>query len=100
MQLKTVANLILMSILNMTKLEKLIDKLLSKPKDFTWAELAKLLAGFGYEQIRIGKTGGSRMRFVNTDYPPIVLHRPHPKLVLRRYQLEEVINLLKQEMLV
>ena len=83
----------------MTKREKLLDRFLLKPKDFTWSELCKVLNGFGYEQISAGKTGGSRARFVNENYPPIILHKPHPKPVLKRYQLEDIINLLKQEKL-
>lgn len=83
----------------MTKREKLLDRLLTKPKDFTWGELSKVLGSFGYQQISAGKTGGSRARFVHHHYPPIILHKPHPKPVLKRYQLEEIINLLQEEKL-
>lgn len=83
----------------MTKREKLIDRLLTKPRDFTWDELTKVLAGFGYKLISAGKTGGSRVRFIHASYPPVILHRPHPKPILKRYQLEEIINLLRQEKL-
>jgi hypothetical protein len=81
----------------MTKYEKILDRLLTKPKDFTWDELSKVLNGFGYKQISAGKTGGSRARFIHPHCPPIILHRPHPKPILKRYQIEEIINLLKQE---
>ncbi len=81
------------------KRQKLIDKLLTKPTDFTWAELSKVLSGFDYEQISAGKTGGSRTRFVHATLPPILLHKPHPKPILKRYQLEDIIHLLKQERL-
>ena len=84
----------------MTKREKILDRLLSKPTDFTWVELTKVLNGFGYSQISAGKTGGSRVRFVHPNYPPIILHKPHPKPILKRYQLEGIINLLKQEKLI
>ncbi len=83
----------------MTKQQKLIEKFLLKPKDFTWNELVKILAGFGYKQISGGKTGGSRVRFIHSEYPPIILHKPHPKPILKRYQLEDIINLLEQEKL-
>lgn len=83
----------------MTKQQKLIEKLLVKPKDFTWNELAKVLASFGYEQISGGKTGGSRVRFIHPEHPPVILHKPHPRPILKRYQLEDIINLLKQEKL-
>jgi hypothetical protein len=83
----------------MTKRGKLSNRLLTKPKDFTWGELAKVLNSFGYKEISGGKTGGSRVRFVHSDYPPIILHKPHPKPLLKRYQLEDIIGLLRQEKL-
>ncbi len=44
----------------MSKAEKLIEKLKSRPKDFTWDEMLKVLKYFGYEQMAQGKTGVSR----------------------------------------
>jgi len=87
-------------LINMTKREKLIDRLLIKPTDFTWSELTKALGCFGYKQISAGKTGGSRVRFIHPEFPPIILHKPHPKPVLKHYQLEQIIEQLKQEKLV
>jgi HicA toxin of bacterial toxin-antitoxin, len=81
----------------MSQIEKLLDRFLTKPKDFNWFELVKVLNAFGYKQISVGKTGGSRVRFISSDYPPILLHKPHPKPILKRYQLEDIINLLRQE---
>lgn len=83
----------------MTQYEKLISRLLASPRDFTWAELVKLLGRFGYSQISGGKTGGSRVRFIHEELPPIILHKPHPKPILKRYQLEEIVHFLKQEKL-
>jgi hypothetical protein len=34
----------------MTKREKLIERFLTEPKDFSWEELVNILNGFGYEQ--------------------------------------------------
>lgn len=81
----------------MSKRDKVIERLLSKPKDFTWAELNSVLASFGFKQIAAGKTGGSRVRFIHINHPPIIMHKPHPKPILKRYQLEGIINQLKQE---
>jgi len=81
----------------MTKQEKLISRFISKPKDFSWDELIKLLNGFGYKQISAGKTGGSRVRFIHTEHPPIIMHKPHPHSILKRYQLEDILNLFRQE---
>lgn len=51
----------------MSKIEKLIDRLKSNPKDFDWSELIKVLNHFGYELQVSGKTGGSRRKFVNNE---------------------------------
>lgn len=84
----------------MTKREKLLDRLLARPIDFTWDELSNVLKGLGYTQDNVGKTSGSRVRFISTEYPPIILHKPHPKPILKRYQINQVIEQLKQEKLI
>jgi predicted RNA binding protein YcfA (HicA-like mRNA interferase family) len=81
----------------MTRKDKLIKRLLSKPKDFTWNELTSLLAGLGFEEVKTGKTSGSRRRFVNPNAMVITLHKPHPHNTLKQYQLEQIIETLKQE---
>ncbi|MEA5509454.1 type II toxin-antitoxin system HicA family toxin [Crocosphaera sp. UHCC 0190] len=81
----------------MTRKEKLIKRLLSKPKDFTWEELTTLLNGFEFEERKTGKTGGSRRTFLNLSGVVISLHKPHPRNILKRYQIEQVIEILQQE---
>ena len=44
--------------------EKLIKRLKSKPKDFTFAELETLLRYLSYELDNKGRTSGSRVMFV------------------------------------
>lgn len=83
----------------MTKREKLIERFLSKPKDFNWNELVNILNNFGYEQSGVGKTGGSRARFIRANSPPITLHKPHPKPILKKYQIDAIIDTLKEEKL-
>ena len=79
----------------MTKQDKLIRRLLSQPKDFTWAELVRLLNSLGYQLDRKGKTSGSRVAFWRQGYPPINLHRPHPGNVLKSYQIRQVSEILR-----
>lgn len=79
----------------MSKVEKLIEKLKSKPKDFTWDEMIKVLNCFGFEQMAQGKTGGSRLKFMNGNKQIISLHEPHPQKVLKWYQLDIIIDFLK-----
>ncbi len=84
----------------MTRKEKLIQRLKSKPKDFTWNELTSLLIGLGFTEIKTGKTGGSRRRFVNAESVVITLHKPHPGNILKRYQIEQIIEILSGEELI
>ena len=81
----------------MAKIEKLIERLLSKPTDFTWEELIKILGHFGYNELSKGKTGGSRRKFANSTNDLISLHKPHPRNILKRYMLEDVIAHLKEK---
>jgi len=60
-------------------------------------DLKNLLAGFGYELAAGGRTGGSRVRFLHPERPPISMHKPHPTPVLKRYQIEQILEFLKKE---
>ena len=85
----------------MTKQEKLIERFLTKPKDFTWNELVKLLNYFGYGQVSVGKTGGSRRAFIQKQTKHIIrLHKPHPEKILKRYQIDEMIDELTKKGLI
>lgn len=84
----------------MTRRDKLVQRFSALPRDFTWQELVTLLAGFGYREGGSGKTGGSRVKFFHDTRPPIILHKPHPTPVLKRYQLEHIRELLRGEGLI
>ena len=81
----------------MSRKEKLISRLQQRPKDFTWDELTSLLKHLGYREVKKGKTGGSRRRFVHSSAAIITLHKPHPQNVLKRYAIDQVLNILSQE---
>jgi hypothetical protein len=81
----------------MSKKEKLRNRFKSKPLDFTWSELKSLLSGMGYELSTGGRTGGSRIKFLHPERPPIIMHKPHPTSVLKRYQVEQILEFLKKE---
>lgn len=78
----------------MSKTEKLLQRLLSIPKDFTWEELVKLLAHFGFEELKKGKTGGSRRKFADAQKRVIILHKPHPGDIVKEYAIKQVIEYL------
>lgn len=80
----------------MSKEQKLIIRLLSKPKDFTYNELCRVLNSMGYEKSQSGKTSGSRVVFVDKNTKLMIrLHKPHPSNELKQYQIELVIEELK-----
>ncbi len=81
----------------MSRKEKLILKFQQRPKNFTWDELASLLKYLGYREIKTGKTGGSRRLFIHDSAVTITLHKPHPQNVLKRYAVDQVLDILKQE---
>jgi hypothetical protein len=84
----------------MGRRDKLIARLKGRPKDFTWDELMRLLDGLGYREVRVGKTGGSRRRFVHPSAPTIALHKPHPGSILKAYVVDYVLTVLTEEGLI
>ena len=72
----------------MSKIDKLIIRLLSYPKDFTFDELKTLLVSFGYKEVR---GAGSRVCFSKGNHK-IKLHKPHPGNMLKMYQLVLIVE--------
>jgi hypothetical protein len=80
----------------MSKKDKLINRLLSRPKDFTFDEMVSLLSYFGYE-LKQGGTG-SGVKFIRENTNEVInFHRPHPSGVLKKYVLEQVIEKLRKD---
>ncbi len=79
----------------MGKHEKLLARLKSRPKNFTFQEVTALLAGFGY--VLNQKGSGSRVRFEHEYCAPVFMHRPHPSPVLKPYLIDQVLDILRQE---
>jgi hypothetical protein len=81
----------------MAQIQKLIERLIRFPSDFTWEELIKVLRHFGYTETNTGKTGGSRRKFVGADKHVISLHKPHPGSIMKQYQLKQVVEALSEK---
>ncbi|MDI9408773.1 MAG: type II toxin-antitoxin system HicA family toxin [Candidatus Pacebacteria bacterium] len=82
----------------MSKSQKLITRLLGKPKDFTWSELVQLLNSLGFYEHKSGHTGGSKRKFVNPKTNlKISIHKPHPKEILKSYQVTDIIKSLNKK---
>ena len=81
----------------MSSHEKLLERFLKFPKDFTWDELKRLIKRYGYQQNNKGKTSGSRVKFEKEDSDICLdLHKPHPKNILKPYQMIDILNFLKR----
>jgi len=77
----------------MTKQEKLLIRFNSRPKDFSYNELVRLLRGLGYKELQ---GSGSRVVFTNEEIKHnIKLHKPHPGNILKKYQIDLIIQELK-----
>ena len=77
--------------------EKLIERLKSRPRDFTFEEAETLLRFLSYQRTNKGRTSGSRVMFISAEHPPILLHKPHPRNELLAYQVKQLIEMLEQE---
>lgn len=79
----------------MSKKEKLIARLLSRPKDFHYDEAKVLLQYFDFVDNSKGRTSGSRVEFIRGN-DSILLHKPHPSGELKSYQIKQLIDTLKE----
>jgi hypothetical protein len=81
-----------------SKHNKIIKRLNSRPKNFSYDELRQLLNGFGYIEYHKGKTSGSRVAFIREKAGHIIrLHKPHPGNELKQYQVSLIISELKSQ---
>jgi hypothetical protein len=78
----------------MSKQEKALRRLASKPTDFTWSELTSLMTSLDIELIY---ASGSARKFLNpaTD-EQFAIHQPHPSNILKRYQISGAVDFLKK----
>ena len=79
--------------------EKLIKRLKSNPKDFTYNEMMKALKSLGFKSAKTGKTAGSRVKLKKGNIP-ITMHKPHPQNVLPEYLIKQILEVLEKEDLV
>jgi hypothetical protein len=77
----------------MSAKDKLIERFRKQPKDFTWDELVKLFAVFGFTNSNKGKTSGSRVLFVRGEDAHTV-HKPHPSNIIKEYAMKQVLEFM------
>jgi hypothetical protein len=78
----------------MNRKEKLIARFLGMPSNFHYNEVVRLLGYFDFEEVSRGKTSGSRVKFMNSEGVPIILHKPHPSGTMKQYQLKQIKEVL------
>ena len=82
----------------MSRREKLLARLRSRPTDFSWTDLQRLMEQLGFEELC---GSGSRRKFVSKSSRRIVsLHRRHPDGNLLPYQIRDILDFLRQEGLI
>ncbi len=87
-----------MKVLTLSKLEKAIQRLKSKPKDYTYSEAKQLLGQLGFSEYNKGKTSGSRVKFLRpTDNSIILLHKPHPGDIMSPSSTRDLHDTLKNK---
>jgi predicted RNA binding protein YcfA (HicA-like mRNA interferase family) len=77
----------------MGKIDKLFDKFLETPtrSDLTYKELETLLKKIGFTKF---EGNGSRVKFLKNNIP-IMIHKPHPGNILKRYVIKQLQEILK-----
>ena len=74
----------------------MINRLLKRPRDFTFDEMESLLSYFGYE-LKQGGTG-SGVKFIKDGTNEVInFHKPHPNGILKRYVLDQIIEKLRKD---
>ena len=74
----------------MSKKDKLINKLKSRTKSFTYDEAESLLESLGFIKSNKGKTSGSKITFVHGKIK-ISLHKPHPQKEIKIYLINDLL---------
>ena len=81
----------------MSKKDKLIKRLKTRPKDLTYNELKTLLNYLEFNEDNKGKTSGSRVEFLNKKFnTKIRIHKPHPNNIIKGYAIDEVLKILQE----
>ena len=82
----------------MSKRMKRLERFLDIPSDYRVEELISFLDDYGYKVENRGKTSGSAICFYNSKtMKKIMIHRPHPGNIIKKYCIKIVKEHLEQE---
>ncbi|MCM1337669.1 MAG: type II toxin-antitoxin system HicA family toxin [Candidatus Amulumruptor caecigallinarius] len=84
----------------MSTKDKLIERLLSQPKDFKYAEVVRIFKIFGFTEYSKGSTSGSRVQFYRNDNQSYIMHKPHPSTIIKEKALEQLVKYIREQKLI
>ena len=77
--------------------EKLIERFLTLPKNFTYDEVKRLFGLFGYSEGKKGNTSGSRVEFISADNKSsYIMHKPHPSNIIKGYVMKQLLAYIRE----
>jgi hypothetical protein len=79
-----------------SKKTKLLEKLRSQPKDFTWDEATALMRMCGFKLLPARGGGSGRMFVHEKSHARVRLHEPHPRKTLLPYMVELLKEALEE----
>ncbi|WP_080797949.1 type II toxin-antitoxin system HicA family toxin [Arabiibacter massiliensis] len=80
----------------MTRVEKLVERLMSRPRTFRFDDAVRVMSWHGFELDEKGKTSGSRVRFYReSDGRILLMHMPHPSGELKAAAVREMASFLE-----
>ena len=79
----------------MSTKDKLIKRLKTHPKDFTFDETVRLFSLLGFTKSSKGKTSGSRVIFENGN-DQFLTHKPHPQSIMKEAAVRQIIDYLTE----
>lgn len=83
----------------MSQKDDLIQRLMSRPKDFELRELERLMSLCNCKKSNAGRTSGSAMKYTHAadgKMSVFSFHRPHPENIIKRYIIDAAIDFLKE----
>ena len=79
----------------MSKISKAVDRLKRKPADLKWREVERILIHYGYVML---EGDGSRLKCYHPDkIQVLIIHKPHNPPVLKKYQIKDVLDRLRED---
>jgi len=80
-----------------SKADKLLRRLESRPKDFTWDEALTVLKHCGFHPVATSsKSTGSHRKFIGPDGRYLQISQPHPENILKPYQVKDLLDILRE----